>query len=119
MQCHNGNAEPVDHSTPCVAYVWRDLYQNLPGSVHVVVRVLTVTHMLLREKEGSDYASSLVMCLKAHPVPVLRYPSNVPPPVPENPVGRKIVGAVKYNTVKSDCQLSSHGPALTVLSRLS
>jgi hypothetical protein len=30
--------------------------------------------------------------------------SNVPPPVPENPVGRKTVSAVKHNKVKSDCQ---------------
>tara|TARA_R110002003_G_scaffold3088_1_gene24801 strand:+ start:636 stop:812 length:177 start_codon:yes stop_codon:yes gene_type:complete len=29
---------------------------------------------------------------------------NVPPPVPENPVGRKTVNAVKHNEVKSDRQ---------------
>jgi hypothetical protein len=27
---------------------------------------------------------------------------NIPPPVPENPVGRKIVSAVKHNKAKSD-----------------
>jgi hypothetical protein len=30
--------------------------------------------------------------------------SNVPSPVPENPVGPKTVSAVKHNKVKSDCQ---------------